>query len=355
MKRKPKKLRATGGVDAIGLRTILDAMVEAVFVVDDSGRIALTNRALDELLDRDARGTRPKKLIRSDQLRLAVRRARKQRVASQVELEGTIGGRELTFHAQVSPLPGRGVVVVLHNVSELKAADRIRRDFVANAAHELRTPLTAIRGYAETLASGALSKPDVAKSFVEGILRQTARLQRLSKDLALLSRAESAEHGYEAAPTDLGEVCNESATSLASLGREKDVTIRLDLPEEPVILPVSARALEEVLVNLLENAIKHSHPGDQVSLTLRTDDRSVRLAVQDRGIGIPARYHARIFERFFRVDKGRHSADGGSGLGLSIVRHLVSRMGGTIALESAPAEGSRFTVTLPLAEASVVS
>lgn len=324
-------------------------MVEAVFVVDDSGRVALTNRALDQLVEWDARGSRPKKLIRSDQLRRAVRRARKHQVATEVEIEGEIGDRSLSLHAQVSPLPGPGgVVVVLHDVSALKAADRIRRDFVANAAHELRTPLTAIRGYAETLAGGALAKPDVAQSFIEGILRQTQRLQRLTDDLALLSRAESAEHVYESTPTDVVAVCRESAASLASLAKEKNLRLSVVAPDKPVMLSISGRALEEVLINLLENAIKHSKIGDEVELTLRASAKATVIEVRDHGIGIPKRYHDRIFERFFRVDPGRSRQDGGSGLGLSIVRHLVNRMGGTIALKSAPGEGARFRVTLPV-------
>ena len=348
MKTKSKKRRSDPRIDAIGLRTILDSMVEAVFVVDDDGRIVLTNKALDELIDRDVRGARPKTLIRSGELRTAVRRARKQRVATEVEIEGTIGERVLTFQAQVSPLPGPGgVVVVLHDVTAMKAADRVRRDFVANAAHELRTPLTAIRGYAETLADGALGKPRVAASFVEGILRQTLRLQRLADDLSLLSRAESAEQGYETAPVDLAASCRESAASLDAQAKEKGLHIVIDVPSAPVIRPVSARALEEVLVNLLENAIKHSRAGAEVRLTLRATSKVTTIEVRDFGVGISKKYHERIFERFFRVDPGRSRDDGGSGLGLAIVRHLVNRMGGTIALKSAPGKGARFKVSLP--------
>ena len=333
----------------MSLRTILDSMVEAVLVVDDSGRVALTNRALDELLERDATGSRPKKLIRSEQLRTAVRLARRKRVATEVEIEGIVGERTLNFHAQVSPLPGPGgVVVVLHDVSALKDADRVRRDFVANAAHELRTPLTAIRGFAETLANGALSEPQVAQSFLEGILRQTERLQRLTDDLALLSRAESAEMGYEAAPTSVSAVCRETITSVAALARDKGVELQVDLPKKALVMPLSARALEEVLTNLLENAIKYSKPEGRVVLAARVGDDVLEIDVRDEGIGIPARYHARIFERFFRVDQGRSRQEGGSGLGLAIVRHLVNRMGGTIAVKSAVGRGSRFRVTLPV-------
>jgi len=347
VKRKPKK-RDDPRVDAIGLRTILDAMVEAVFIVDDKGRIALTNRALDELLERDARGSRPKKLIRSEQLRTAVRLARKQRVATEVEVDGTVGERALTFRAQVSPLPGRaGVVVVLHDVTALKEADRVRRDLVANAAHELRTPLTAIRGYAESLTRGALGDAEVSAAFMQGILRQTKRLQRLAEDLALLARAESAEHGYEPADTDVCALSRECVASLSALAEEKEVRMAVEIPSAPLVISISARALEEVLVNLLENAIKHSGSGDVVTLTVRASEAGATFEVRDQGVGIEPSLHRRIFERFFRVDAGRSRHDGGSGLGLAIVRHLVNRMGGTVEVESALGQGALFRVVVP--------
>lgn len=348
MKRKPKKLRSDPRIDETGLRTILDSMVEAVFVVDESGRIALTNRSLDELLERDARGTRPRKFIRSEELRLAVRNARKSHLATEVDVEGAIGERVLTFRAQVSPLPGStGVVVVLHDVSSLTRADKVRRDFVANAAHELRTPLTAIRGYAETLVNGAMDDPVVSRTFLEGILRQTHRMERLADDLALLSRAESAEPDYEPSPTDIVGVCQESAASVQKLASDKRVRLRLALPPGPLVMSISGRALEEVLVNLLENAIKHSKDDEEVRLTLQDTDESIAIEVRDDGIGIAPEYHARIFERFFRVDQGRSRSQGGSGLGLSIVRHLMQRMRGAIAVKSAAGKGARFKVTLP--------
>jgi two-component system phosphate regulon sensor histidine kinase PhoR len=329
------------------LRTILDSMVEAVFVVDDTGRVTLTNRALDLLLERDARGRRPKKLIRSQELQQAIRRARKQRKATEVEIEGQIGERVHTFRAQVSPLPGRnGAVTVLHDVSSLKAADRVRRDFVANASHELRTPLTAIRGFAETLRDGALADPDVGPRFVDGILRHTARLQRLTEDLVLLSRAESLEQVYEPSPTDLGELARECVSSLDSSARKKGIRVDLEVPE-PVLVSVNAHALEGVLINLVDNAIKYSSEGGEVHVRVVRDGDQVVVSVKDAGIGIPVELQQRIFERFYRVDKGRSREEGGTGLGLSIVRHLTSRMGGTIELESAPGAGSLFRVRLP--------
>jgi two-component system, OmpR family, phosphate regulon sensor histidine kinase PhoR len=329
------------------LRTILDSMVEAVFVVDQSGRVTLTNRALDELLHRDARGSRPKNVIRSKDLRLAIRRARKERAATQVELEGEIGGKVRTFHAQVSPLPGHGgVVTVLHDVTSLKAADRVRRDFVANASHELRTPLTAIRGFAETLWDGAIADPEAGPRFVDGILRHTARLQRLTEDLVLLSRAESPEQDYEPSHTDVAKLAEEGVASLDSSARKKGIRVQLEVPE-PVHLSVNERAFEGVLINLVDNAIKYSHPGGEVRVSVVREAGQLVLSVRDSGVGIPPELQQRIFERFFRVDKGRSRDEGGTGLGLSIVRHLTSRMGGTIELESAPGAGSLFRIRLP--------
>lgn len=331
------------------LRTILDSMVEAVFVTDAEGRVTLTNRALDELVARDVRGRRAKNVIKSKELKVAIRRARKKDEATDVELESQIGDRLRTFYAQVAPLPDHaGVVTVLHDVTSLKNTDRVRRDFVANASHELRTPLTAIRGFAETLRDGAIDDPEAGRRFVDAILRHTMRLQRLAEDLTVLSQAESPQHGYEPALMDVGAVCADSASSLDSYAQKKDITLRLDLPAEPLVVELSGRALDHVLINLIENAIKYSPAGSEVRVTVRRDDEHVVIEVMDSGVGIPAKYHDRIFERFYRVDKGRAREEGGTGLGLAIVRHLVNRMGGSIEVESEPGRGALFRVLLPL-------
>ncbi|MGE0790387.1 MAG: sensor histidine kinase [Sandaracinaceae bacterium] len=330
------------------LRTILNSMVEAVFVTDDKGRVVLTNRALDALIDRDVRGRRAKNVIRSPQLKNAIRKARKKNEATEVELETLIGERFHTFHAQVAPLPkGQGVVTVLHDVTSLKNADRVRRDFVANASHELRTPLTAIRGFAETLQDGALESPDAARRFVSAILRHTLRLQRLAEDLTVLAQAESPEHDYQAAKVDVRSVFRDSAASLETFARRKGVRLSLEMPNEPVNANVSARALDHVLINLIENAIKYSNESGEVVARLVPTPESLVFEVQDWGPGIPAKYHDRIFERFYRVDKGRSREEGGTGLGLAIVRHLVGRMGGSVEVQSEVGQGALFRVTIP--------
>ena len=336
-------------VDESHLRTILDAMVEAVFVTDEKGRVTLTNRALDELITRDVRGRRAKNVIKSKELKHAIRSARKGDISTGVELESRIGDRVYILHAQVSPLPdGAGVVTVLHDVTSLKNADRIRRDFVANASHELRTPLTAVRGFAETLRGGAYLDPDAALRFSDAILRHTKRLQRLAEDLTLLSQAESPDQDYESWPTDVREVCKECVEALESFAKGKGLSLALELPEDLATIAVSARALDHVLINLIENAIKYSAPGGRITVRVVATGEDVHIEVSDEGAGIPAKYLDRIFERFYRVDKGRSREEGGTGLGLSIARHLTNRLGGTIEVESVVDVGSTFRVILPL-------
>ncbi|HJL14275.1 MAG TPA: ATP-binding protein [Sandaracinaceae bacterium LLY-WYZ-13_1] len=343
------KSSSKGKGEEARLLTILNSMVEAVFVTDPKGRVTLTNEALDDLIARDVRGRRAKNVIKNKDLKVAIRRARKKNEATDVELEHEIGDRLRSFHAQVAPLPDNaGVVTVLHDVTSLKDADRIRRDFVANASHELRTPLTAIRGFAETLRDGALEDPAAGARFVEAILRHTVRLQRLAEDLTGLAQAESPQHGYEEALIDVRAVCAESASSLEPYARRKQVVVRLEMPDDAVVVELSARALEHVLINLVENAIKYSPMGTDVVVRVEPSEDHVGIEVCDEGVGIPEEAQERIFERFYRVDEGRSRDEGGTGLGLSIARNHVERMGGTLEVESAPGEGSCFRVVLPL-------
>ncbi|MCB9594539.1 MAG: PAS domain S-box protein [Sandaracinaceae bacterium] len=343
----PRKRAAT--LEEARLRTILDSMVEAVYVTDGDGRVTLTNRALEDLIARDVVGRRAKNVIRSKELKQAIRRARKERKATDVDLESPIGDKVRSFRAQVSPLPdGAGVVTVLHDVTRLKEADRIRRDFVANASHELRTPLTAVRGFAETLRDGAYRQPVDAERFLDAILRHTKRLQRLAEDITLLAQAESPAEDYDPVTTDIRASCQECVASLESFAGERDITLRLELPDDEVVLELSGRALDHVLLNLIENAIKYSQAGGEVVVSVRVDGAYVVIEVRDKGMGVPEKYRERIFERFYRVDKGRSRNEGGTGLGLSIARNLVRRLGGRIELESEVDVGSTFRVRLPL-------
>ena len=334
------------------LGTMLNAMVEAVFVTDSLGRIVLTNTALDRIAETSAMGKSPSEVLRSDALEAAVRSARHgDAVAADLNLEA--GGRSRIYTAVIAPLPERGGVVgVLHDVTRQKLADRVRRDFVANASHELRTPLTAIRGFAETLKAGAIRDPDSAERFVDVILRHTLRLQALVNDLVALSRAESPEQEYELAPVDLADAVRDVVSGLAAQADRRTLDVRIDLASGLPDVVANPRALDQVLVNLVDNAIKYTPEGGRIDVRASVDSDAVTLEIENTGPGIPADQLERIFERFYRVDAGRSREMGGTGLGLSIVRHLVARMGGEIQAESEPGKWTRFVLTLGRAGAA---
>jgi two-component system phosphate regulon sensor histidine kinase PhoR len=331
------------------LRTILDAMVEGVFVTDSDGRIVLTNEALVRLAGADVEGRTAVEAIRSAELHEAVRRAT-EGVASEVDFELSLGLQRRSIAAQTSPLPGgAGVVAVLHDVTELKRADAVRRDFVANASHELRTPLTAIRGFAETLADGALRDERMAKRFLDNIADNARRLESLVQDLLELSRAESPDSKVELVPVDVVQAAAEVLSGLESRASRRGQQLELD-GAAAVRARADARALDQVLLNLVDNAIKYTPDHGRIAVGARVDGDRVVVEVRDTGPGIPAPHLDRIFERFYRVDKGRSRAAGGTGLGLSIVRHLVGRMHGEVTVESRVGKGTTFRVILARAD-----
>ncbi len=334
------------------LRTIVNSMVEAVFVTDSLGRIAATNDALDQLVDGDPIGRTAMEAIRSPELHEAVRAARKGE-ARAVDLDIPLLGEMRSLAAQVAPLPdGAGVVAVLHDITRLNETDRIRRDFVANASHELRTPLTAIRGFAETLRDGAVNDPEAADRFLDVILKHTLRLQALVADLASLSKAESPTQRLTLRSVDAGAALAEVIRGLGAKAEQAGVTVTSYVdPDVPPVL-ADARALDQVLVNLVDNAIKYSAEGAEVQARLRRDGDRVAVSIYNPGPGIAAKHIDRLFERFYRVDPGRARDVGGTGLGLAIVKHLCSQMGAQVAVESRVGEGATFTVSLAAATPS---
>ena len=287
--------------------------------------------------------------IRSAELHGAVRRATAGE-AGAVDFEIVAGGQRRSIAAQVAPLEDReGVVAVLHDVSQLKRADAVRRDFVANASHELRTPLTAIRGFAETLRDGALSDERMAKRFTSNIADNAKRLENLVGDLIELSKAESPDSRVDLMATDVVQAIAKVLRGFET--RASDKGQQLELTDAGVVLRAwaDARALDQVLLNLVDNAIKYTPEGGRITVGARLDEDKVIVEVSDTGPGISRAHLDRIFERFYRVDKGRARDQGGTGLGLSIVKHLVSRMDGDVTVESEVGEGTTFRVTLQAA------
>jgi len=236
---------------------------------------------------------------------------------------------------------------VFHDVTELRRLERVRREFVANVSHELKTPLTAIRGFAETLQAEGLSEAQ-RHQYLDVVLRHARRLSALIDDLLELSRIEGRQGFLEAVPVDVGALARGLLRDLGP--RLKARTLQVDIRAEGAGRAVAdRRALEQVLLNLLDNAIKYTDPGGRVVIRVRDDGDRVRTDMADTGIGIPEGDQLRVFERFYRVDKARARDLGGTGLGLSIVKHLVQAMDGEVYVESKEREGTTFTVLLPRA------
>jgi two-component system phosphate regulon sensor histidine kinase PhoR len=238
-------------------------------------------------------------------------------------------------------------VIVMHDVTDIRRLENIRKDFVANVSHELRTPVSIVQANAETLLDGALEEPARARTFVEALHRNAERLSRIIADLLDLSRLEAGRYRFDIASVDVEEAVERSLEAVheKALGREQNIEV--SIPEGQAVL-ADAKALEQVLSNLLENSIKYTPRGGHISVRAEERGGQVRLEIQDDGPGIEAEHRARIFERFYRIDPGRSRDMGGTGLGLAIVKHFVESMGGRVGVDPAFPRGSIFWVTLPL-------
>lgn len=333
---------------------VLEAMVEGVIGLDRTGRVVFVNAAARGLLGAppDAVGKSLLELARVPALEEAARVARGGAVAAvEVELLGLLGPAPRTLLVRAAPVRAGGAVIVLHDVTDVRRLERVRRDFVANVSHELRTPVSVIRANAETLLLGGLEDIGRAAGFVEAIDRNAERLARLVGDLLDLSRIEAGQVKLDLEPVPVRELCLQAVESVDVRARERGHEIHVDVAED-LWARADERALDQVLVNLLDNAVKYTPPGGRIRLGATAQGDRLRLEVEDDGPGIEARHRARLFERFYRVDSGRARDVGGTGLGLAIVKHLVEAMGGRVAVEPARERGSVFVVDLPLASAA---
>jgi len=335
--------------DRARMEAILSGMVEGVLVVDRQGRLQLVNRAAQQMLrvEPSAAGRSYVEVIRHPDIAAQLTAA----------LHGEeIGGQELTLArdpgrtllTRAAPVtgPSGGAVLVLHDITDLRRADQIRRDFVANVSHELRTPLTAIRGYVEAL----LDEPADAQStrkFLEIIARHSTRMERLVKDLLRLARLDARQEALETARCDMKQIFSAVTADLAPTIEDKRQRITLDVPAEARHVEGDPAKLHDIVRNLVENAVNYSPEGAEVRLGAAQEDSTYTITVADSGPGIPPEDLTRVFERFYRVDKSR-SRPGGTGLGLAIVKHLVELHGGEAEAENRPEGGAVFTVKLPV-------
>lgn len=333
------------------LRAVIDGMAEGVWITSEDGTVLEHNNALKELLytARELVGHRPRDLFaNSPELQQATEKACRDGVASRVELN-VEGVKPTVLSVHVSPL-GRelgGSSAVFFDVSELRRLEKVRKDFVANVSHELRTPITAIRGYAETLQSGAINDTVAAPKMVDIIHRQSERLSELVEDLLELSRIEARQIQLEEKPVGVLDATQRAFEAMRPKASPRGTTLNTSVPASLQVLG-DKRALEQIMLNLVDNAVKYTRPGGRVEVSAERRGDTVLIRVKDDGPGIEARHLSRVFERFYRVDKGRSREMGGTGLGLSIVKNLANTMKGDVRVESAPGQGSSFFVEFPV-------
>lgn len=325
------------------LGAIISAIDEVLLVLDRDGRIKLANQSIAKFSGREeVEGRFYWEVLRSPEFGELIKEAKGRGGHPTAEIENN--GR--VFLCSVTDMPSREeMVAVLHDVTELRNLEKVKKDFIANISHELRTPLTAIKGFVETMEE----EEEIRNTrYLEIIKRHTDRLMNIVNDLLLLSALEESGRP-ERERVDLGELSRTISRMFDPRLREKSLTMTVEGDESGYVVYGDAFKLEQMLINLLDNAIKYTEKGG-ITLALRRLGASVVVEVGDTGIGIPREHLPRVFERFYVVDKSRSKKLGGTGLGLSIVKHIVLLHGGRIEVDSIPGRGTTFTVTLPTGE-----
>lgn len=334
------------------LSAVLGSMIEGVIAVDREEQVLFANRSARALLDlpsADLIGRPMWEAVRNATVQEAVRSALLGR-------EGRLGEFDFPRTKSVISLlasrlagePCPGVVLVLHDVTELRRLENVRREFVSNVSHELKTPLTTIHAYTETLLNGAVDEPEHARQFLTRIQEQADRLHVLILDLLHLARIESGRDVFEMTALSVGEIVESCVPEWAAMAEAKGLAMNVENAAGDMRVEADAEALRTLLNNLVENAINYTPTGGQVTVRWTTDDSWGRIEVQDTGVGIAQQHQDRVFERFYRVDRARSRELGGTGLGLSIVKHLAQVFGGSVELDSELGRGSTFIVRLPL-------
>ena len=349
MAERVRQLQASGD----RLSTVLEGMVEGVIAINERQHVLFANESAGRLLffsPEDAEGKALFESVRNHQLQKSVTEVLKtlepQRM--EVELEST---SDRILGVTTTPLPGTpcpGLVIVLFDMTELRRLESLRQEFVGNVSHELKTPLSSIKAYTETLIRGAMDDPEINKTFLLRIEEQADRLHQLILDLISLASIESGNQVFDIINIELRPFVESCLVDQQKVAESKQIELLIEEREPGIKVKADEEGLHQILGNLINNAIKYTP--DQGRITIRwqrEEGNMVLLQVQDTGIGIAEKYQARLFERFFRVDKARSRELGGTGLGLSIVKHLVQSFNGTIGVSSKVGEGSTFSVRLP--------
>ena len=333
------------------LSAVLDTMADGVVVIRSEGQLELLNRAAEELLElagQQAIGRRFMETVRDHELQRLVSQSLETGRQQHGEVE--LLHRHRYLSAVATPLAGGGppgVLLTLHDLTGIRRVETTRREFVSNVSHELRTPLASIKAMVETLESGALAEAKVARDFIGRIHSEIDRLNALVGDLLELSRLERGQTALRLSPVDLGPVVEEVSGHFQARAQAKAIALEVALPPGLPRVMAEPDRLRQVLVNLLDNALKFTPQGGRVNISVSDRGQGLEVSVSDTGIGIPAEHLPHIFERFYKVDRSRR--DQGTGLGLAITKHIVQAHGGEIRVESREGQGSTFSFTVPKA------
>lgn len=342
------------------LELILDQMADGLVIADFQGNVVQVNPAAARLLQvqpQEAAGRSLVTVLKDHELTAFVR----SHIAGQPETSGPrtfeVGppGQRRVIQVQVSRTgeagqPDAYLVILLQDITELKQTEQVRRDFVANVSHELRTPVAALKALVESLENGAVEDPEVAKDFIRRLRLEVDGLALLVEELFELARVESGGPALKVRPVDLGFVIRQAVERMQPLADRQGLTLLLRLPTDLPTVEADPDRIQQVVLNLVHNAVKFTPPGGRITVSVERRDAEVAVSVADTGIGIPRELLPRVFERFFKADRSR--ASGGSGLGLAIAKHIVQAHGGRIWAESAgEGRGSTFTFSLPVRQA----
>ncbi|TWT73179.1 sensor histidine kinase [Allorhodopirellula solitaria] len=334
------------------LSTVLGNLLEGIIAVDANENVVMANDASRRMLSMPEAVGRPLlELTRCRPLHDAVRKCLSTGATVKTEFvsEGAVR-RDLALRATRLPgYPSPGVLVVLHDISELRRLESLRHQFVANVSHELKTPLASIKAYAETLRNGAIRDEENNLIFVNRIEEQAERLHQLIVDMLHIARVEAGEEAFDITQVAVQNVVDASVRMSAQSAKQKNIRLLVEPPPERVVVVADENGLRTVLDNLLSNAVKYTPEDGKVTVRWSVEDQQCILEVQDTGIGIAPEHQKRIFERFYRVDEARSRDLGGTGLGLSIVKHLCLSFNGSVELQSVWGEGTTFRVSLPVA------
>jgi len=352
--------RAAAHPQALLIESLIGGLPGPAIVLDRDGRVIAFNAAASAIAPSLRRGEPALITLRMPELVEAIRRATASRTPQRVEFFERVP-LDRWFEAFVTPVKlatagdGRTDILLMtfNDLTPLRRVEEMRADFIANASHELRTPLAALLGFIETLQGPAKDDPAARAKFLAIMQGQATRMARLIDDLLSLSRIELNAHLQPNTPLDLAPIVRQVADGLQTLARDRDVVIKVAAPPDALIVLGDRDELIRALENLVENALKYGAAGKRVDITLtRSQTRSgapeVRLAVRDYGPGIAPEHLPRLTERFYRVDVADSRAQGGTGLGLALVKHVLNRHGGRLNIESTPGAGATFTMHLPL-------